>query len=80
MATACAACSTGLPTLPVPVIAAVNGHALGGGAEVAVAADIRVAADDVQIGFTQVTLGDHARLGRRRAARRARRREVARCC
>ncbi|HWF57907.1 MAG TPA: enoyl-CoA hydratase/isomerase family protein [Candidatus Dormibacteraeota bacterium] len=42
---------------PVPVIAALNGHALGGGAEVAVAADIRVAADDVQIGFTQVGLG-----------------------
>src|SRR5919106_3298832 len=43
--------------LPVPVIAALNGHALGGGAEVAIAADIRVAADDVRIGFTQVTLG-----------------------
>jgi enoyl-CoA hydratase/carnithine racemase len=44
-------------TFPAPVIAAVNGHALGGGAEVAVAADIRVAAADVQIGFTQVRLG-----------------------
>ncbi len=42
---------------PLPVIAAINGHALGGGAEVAVAADIRIAADDVQIGFTQVQLG-----------------------
>jgi enoyl-CoA hydratase len=42
---------------PVPVIAALNGHALGGGAEVAIAADIRVAADDVKIGFNQVTLG-----------------------
>ncbi|MEU6261334.1 enoyl-CoA hydratase/isomerase family protein [Streptomyces sp. NPDC047043] len=41
---------------PAPVIAALNGHALGGGAEVAVAADIRVAADDVSIGFNQVTL------------------------
>jgi enoyl-CoA hydratase/carnithine racemase len=46
-----------LAALPVPVIAALNGHALGGGAEVAVAADIRVAADDVRIGFTQVSLG-----------------------
>jgi enoyl-CoA hydratase len=45
-----------LATLPIPVIAALNGHALGGGAEVAVAADIRVAADDVKIGFTQVQL------------------------
>jgi enoyl-CoA hydratase/carnithine racemase len=42
---------------PVPVIAALNGHALGGGAEVAVAADIRIAADDVRIGFNQVSLG-----------------------
>src|SRR5262245_18220192 len=40
----------------VPVVAALNGHALGGGAEVAIAADIRIAADDVKIGFNQVTL------------------------
>lgn len=46
-----------LASLPIPVIAALNGHALGGGAETAVAADIRVAADDVRIGFTQVSLG-----------------------
>ena len=39
------------------MIAALNGHALGGGAEVAIAADIRIAADDVKIGFNQVTLG-----------------------
>lgn len=45
-----------IATFPAPVIAALNGHALGGGAEVAVAADIRVAADDVTIGFTQSTL------------------------
>jgi enoyl-CoA hydratase len=42
---------------PLPVVAALNGHALGGGAEVAIAADIRIAADDVKIGFNQVTLG-----------------------
>ncbi len=42
---------------PMPVIAALNGHALGGGAEVAIAADIRIAADDVRIGFNQVSLG-----------------------
>ena len=42
---------------PIPVLAALNGHALGGGAEVAIAADIRVAADDVKIGFNQVALG-----------------------
>lgn len=41
---------------PAPVVAALNGHALGGGAEVAVAADIRIAADDIKIGFNQVSL------------------------
>lgn len=41
---------------PAPVVAALNGHALGGGAEFAVAADIRLAADDIKIGFNQVTL------------------------
>jgi enoyl-CoA hydratase len=44
-------------TFPVPVVAALNGHALGGGAEVAIAADIRIAADDVKVGFNQVSLG-----------------------
>ncbi|MBW8482677.1 enoyl-CoA hydratase/isomerase family protein [Actinomadura parmotrematis] len=45
-----------IAAFPAPVIAALNGHALGGGAEVAVAADIRVAAADITIGFTQSTL------------------------
>jgi enoyl-CoA hydratase len=45
-----------IAAFPAPVVAAMNGHALGGGAEVAVAADIRVAADDIKIGFNQVTL------------------------
>ena len=39
-----------------PTMAAMNGHALGGGAEFAVSADIRVAADDIKIGFNQVSL------------------------
>jgi enoyl-CoA hydratase len=41
---------------PGPTVAALNGHALGGGAEFAVAADIRIAADDIKIGFNQVAL------------------------
>jgi enoyl-CoA hydratase len=45
-----------LANFPAPVVAALNGHALGGGAEVAVAADIRVAAHDIKIGFNQVSL------------------------
>ncbi|MBH0123561.1 enoyl-CoA hydratase/isomerase family protein [Rhodococcus sp. HM1] len=45
-----------IATFPAPVVAALNGHALGGGAEVAVAADIRIAADDIKIGFNQVSL------------------------
>jgi enoyl-CoA hydratase/carnithine racemase len=46
-----------IAAFPLPVVAALNGHALGGGAEVAIAADIRIAADDIKIGFNQVTLG-----------------------
>ena len=50
-------CSTGWRRCPVPVVAAVNGDAYGGGAEVAVACDIRIAADDVRCAFNQVALG-----------------------
>ncbi|WP_101946478.1 enoyl-CoA hydratase/isomerase family protein [Mycobacterium sp. 3519A] len=45
-----------IAAFPTPTVAVLNGHALGGGAEFAVAADIRLAADDVKIGFNQVAL------------------------
>jgi len=40
-----------------PTVAAVFGFTLGGGAELALACDVRIAADDLQIGFPEATLG-----------------------
>ena len=41
---------------PQPIIAAINGFALGGGLELALACDIRIAAENAQLGLTEVNL------------------------
>jgi len=46
-----------LETLPVPVIAAVNGFALGGGCELSMSCDIRICSDNAMFGQPEVGLG-----------------------
>lgn len=46
-----------IENLPVPVIAAVNGYALGGGLELALACNIRVCSEKAQFGAPEVKLG-----------------------
>lgn len=46
-----------IETLPIPVIAAVNGFALGGGCELAMACDIRLCSDNARFGQPEVGLG-----------------------
>jgi enoyl-CoA hydratase/carnithine racemase len=46
-----------LEDLPFPTIAALNGHALGGGWELALACDLRIAASHARVGFPEVSLG-----------------------
>ena len=46
-----------IENLTTPVIAAVNGFALGGGLELAMAAHIRVASDNAKLGLPEVSLG-----------------------
>jgi enoyl-CoA hydratase/carnithine racemase len=46
-----------LRDLPVPTVAAVDGHAQGGGAELLLACDFRVAGPNAKVGFAEILLG-----------------------
>jgi methylglutaconyl-CoA hydratase len=51
------AAAEALAALPMPVIAAIRGYALAGGAELAIACDLRVAGTNSVIGFPEVKIG-----------------------
>ena len=46
-----------IETLPIPVIAAVNGYALGGGVELALSCDLRICSTNAIFGMPEVKLG-----------------------
>ncbi|HIR89384.1 MAG TPA: enoyl-CoA hydratase/isomerase family protein [Candidatus Fimimorpha faecalis] len=46
-----------LETFPIPVIAAINGYALGGGCEISMSCDIRICSDNAVFGQPEVGLG-----------------------
>ena len=48
---------TAVAAIPKPVIAAITGYALGGGCELALAADVRICSDDARLGQPEILLG-----------------------
>lgn len=50
-------CVDAVADLPVPTFAAIEGACVGGGLEVALACDVRIAAEDASIGLTEVRVG-----------------------
>ena len=48
---------TAVAQIPKPVVAAITGYALGGGCELALAADVRFCADDAKLGQPEILLG-----------------------
>src|SRR5690606_12870585 len=52
-----------LAALDIPTIAVIHGHCLGGGLELALACDHRIATPDAKLGFPEVLLGLHPGLG-----------------
>jgi enoyl-CoA hydratase/carnithine racemase len=50
-------CLDAVAAIPKPVVAAITGYALGGGCELAMCADVRVCAEDAQLGLPEMLLG-----------------------
>ncbi|NHN55699.1 enoyl-CoA hydratase/isomerase family protein [Calidifontibacter sp. DB0510] len=50
-------CFTAVARIPVPTVAAIEGYALGGGCELALTCDFRVAASDAKLGQPEILLG-----------------------
>ncbi len=52
-----------LDRLSIPTVAVIHGYCLGGGLELALACDYRIAVEDARLGFPEVMLGLHPGLG-----------------
>ncbi|KPK23319.1 MAG: hypothetical protein AMK69_18250, partial [Nitrospira bacterium SG8_3] len=56
-------CLLSIMDLKIPTIAAINGHAIGAGAGLALACDMRIAANNCKIGFPFAQMGLHPGMG-----------------